>query len=329
MVVVIIGINYPWLDYGWDFGLPPPLWTAGLDPSLFRAARRTQVAEDFARLAASGFNVVRWFVLGDGLATPANWAPKHLQPLLDDFTALLRICECAGLRLLPSLLDFHWCLPPVEASPGWMKGGRAAVIRNPSLRRQFLDLVLKPLLAASQAHPDAIYAWEPMNEPEWVTQRSAWRFWERAFPNRRTVPRAAMHAFLRQAVAQINAAGFVSTIGWAHWRTIRDWATEDWGIALQQFHYYGQGGAPLPQAASVCRGPCLVGEFAAAPDPPWPGGLRHRDDRLHRIEQAGYAGALTWSLHARDSLSRTGPAVPRPLSPAEPPGAEKQKLDEM
>ncbi len=303
---MIKGINYPWMDYGWDFGVPPGGWTGGQEQQEFRASRRTRIAADLQRLAGEGFSVVRWFVLADGLGLPAEWEDESIRPLVSDFEALLEQCEQAGIRLLPSLLDFHWCLPAVTVGPGLLKGGRARVIRDPERRRSFLDQVLNPLLEVSRTRRASIFAWEVMNEPEWVTRERTWRFWEGLFPGRRTVPLPAMQAFLREAVQRINAAGFVSTIGWAHWRTIRDWKTEGWGIGLQQFHYYGQARRPLPPAGAVCSGPCLVGEFAAAPDPAWPAGARSLEERLRRIEDAGYTGALVWSLNARDPFSRGG-----------------------
>jgi hypothetical protein len=294
------------MDYGWDFGVPPSGWTGGQEQEQFRASRRARIAADLRRLAGEGFSVVRWFVLADGLGLPAEWEDEAIRPLVSDFEALLAQCEQAGVRLLPSLLDFHWCLPAVTVGPGMLKRGRARVIRDPERRRSFLDQVLNPLLDVSRPRRASIFAWEVMNEPEWVTRERTWRFWEGLFPGRRAVPLSAMQAFLREAVQSINAAGFVSTIGWAHWRTIRGWKTEGWGIGLQQFHYYGQARRPLPPAGAVCSGPCLVGEFAAAPAPAWPDGARNLEERLRRIEDAGYAGALVWSLNATDPFSRGG-----------------------
>lgn len=303
---MIKGINYPWMDYGWDFGVPPSGWTGGQEQEQFRASRRARIAADLRRLAGEGFSVVRWFVLADGRGLPAQWDPEAIRPLAADFEVLLQQCEQAGIRLLPSLIDFHWCLPPIAAGPAVRKGGRARLVRDSDRRHLLLDQLLDPLLEVSRLHREHIFAWEVMNEPEWVTLVTTWRFWERLFPGRRTVPLPAMQAFLREAVQRINGAGFVSTIGWAHWRTIRDWKTEGWGIGLQQFHYYGQARRPLPPAGAVCSGPCLVGEFASAPDPAWPDGARNLEERLRRIEDAGYTGALVWSLNATDPFSRAG-----------------------
>jgi hypothetical protein len=297
---VILGANYPWLNYGWDFGLPPAAWTGGRSAQEFRAAQWRTIAADLRHAADLGLSVVRWFILGDGAGAPA--APYHsgVQPLLEDFSAVLGLCAEARVQLLPSLIDYRWCLPPAGAAGGVIQGGRALAIQNPRQRDLFLDRIFEPLLDVSRRRQDAIYAWEAMNEPEWAARAPRWRFWDGR--------RSAIRAFLREAVRRINASGFVSTIGWAHWRTIRAWKTEDWGVGLQQIHYYAQGGAELPPARSVCDGPCLAGEFATSPDEPWPDGARTLEQRVRRLRDAGYAGALLWSLRARDSATRWTPA---------------------
>ena len=296
---MILGANYPWLNYGWDFGLPPPAWTGGRSAQEFRAEQRRTIAADLRHAADLGLSVVRWFLLGDGAGAPA--APGHsgVQPLLDDFSAVLDLCAESRVQLLPSLIDYRWCLPAAVVAPDVVQGGRASTLFDPRQRDLFLDGVLEPLLEVSRRRPAAIHAWEAMNEPEWAARAPRWKFWDHR--------RSAMQAFLRDAVRRINTSGFVSTIGWAHWRTIRAWKTEDWGLGLQQIHYYAQGGAALPPARGVCDGPCLVGEFATSPDQPWPDGARTLEQRVQRLRDAGYAGALLWSLRARDSATRWTP----------------------
>lgn len=315
--MALTGINYPWLNYGWDFGDPPPGWSGGQETEAFRAGQRETIRRDLREMAALGLNVVRWFVLADGLSygTGAS-APREdgrffvLPPgdpwtrrMVADFRQLLDLCAEAGVKLLPSLIDFHWCFAMSTVSEGVVKGGRAVVLQDDMQRRIFLDTVLEPLLEASRQRPEAIYAWEPMNEPEWCTGGSEWKFWQRPTSKNRTVSREDMRAFLKDGVERVNRAGFVSTIGFAHWDTIRDWDTEDWGIGLQQFHYYAQGGAELPAAAEVTSQPCLLGEFASLPAKAWPGEAQSLDARLRRAVELGYAGSLVWSMRATDDAT--------------------------
>ncbi len=312
----VTGINYPWINYGWDFGEPPAGWTGGLDRASFRATQQIELAKDLKVLRALGMDVVRWFVLADGLAYgTGDFAPqedgrflvlppgdKTIRDIVADFSAVLKLCSDAGVKLLPSLIDFHWCFPMKKVGEGLAKCGRAAALQDEIQRRIFLDTVLEPLLEASQAYPNSIYAWEPINEPEWCTSGSLWKFWERASDNK-TVSRSDMKAYIRESVARINVRGFLSTVGFAHWDTIGDWDAEDLGIGVQQFHYYAQGGAELPEAAAVTIQPCLVGEFASAPGMAWPCETQSLDQRLRKVRELGYAGSLLWSMRATDEAT--------------------------
>ncbi len=312
----VTGINYPWMNYGWDFGDPPEGWTGGLDREAFRAAQHQLLLQDLLDLRASGMEVVRWFVLADGLAygtgTSAPQADGHfyvlppgdaaINNIVADFSAVLALCAKADVKLLPSLIDFHWNFPMVKVSEGYVKCGRSTVLRDEIQRRIFLDSVLEPLLEASRAQPHAIYAWEPINEPEWCTGGAQWKFWE-PIDEKKTVPLDAMMAYISEAVQRINKSGFLSTVGFAHWKTIAEWGAEDLGISLQQFHYYAQGGAELPEANKVTSQPCLVGEFASAPAMCWPCETQTLDARLQKVKQLGYAGSLIWSMRAADEAT--------------------------
>ncbi len=312
----VTGINYPWLNYGWDFGEPPAGWTGGLNRKAFRAAQQAALAKDLRDLRALGMEVVRWFVLADGLTYgTGDFAPQGdgrflvLPPgdgaigsIVTDFSDVLRLCADAGVKLLPSLIDFHWCFPMKKVGEGLVKCGRAAVLQDEIQRRIFLDTVLDPLLEASLTYPNSIYAWEPINEPEWCTSGSPWKFWERESDNK-TVSRSDMKAYIRESVARINARGFLSTVGFAHWDTIGEWDAEDLDIGIQQFHYYAQGGAELPAAAAVTSRPCLVGEFASSPGMAWPCETQTLDQRLRKVRELGYAGSLLWSMRATDEAT--------------------------
>ena len=174
----VTGINYPWMNYGWDFGDPPEGWTGGLDREAFRAAQHQMLLQDLLDLRASGMEVVRWFVLADGLvygtgtsAPQADGGFLVLPPgdvaisnIVADFSAVLALCAKTDVKLLPSLIDFHWNFPKVKVGEGYVKCGRSKVLSDEIQRRIFLDSVLEPLLEASRAYPQAIYAWEPIND---------------------------------------------------------------------------------------------------------------------------------------------------------------------
>src|SRR5215213_130217 len=118
-----VGVNYPWCDYGWDFGPAPPGWRPHSTP------RWADTIDDHLRHFQSlGISVVRWFILGDGLTygtgdqapkqdrLGAEWRfnPPPLEPsTLEHFDRLLqrveRACAVRPIQLLPVLIDFYFC----------------------------------------------------------------------------------------------------------------------------------------------------------------------------------------------------------------------------
>jgi hypothetical protein len=57
----ILGVNYPWLNYGHDFGT-----TAWGHDGVSSSHSKKTVASDFAYLQNQGAHVVRWFLFTDG-----------------------------------------------------------------------------------------------------------------------------------------------------------------------------------------------------------------------------------------------------------------------
>jgi hypothetical protein len=52
---MLVGVNYPWLDYGWDFGLGPPPWRGTLTTPRWYAK-----SIGACHLYDLGLGVVRW-----------------------------------------------------------------------------------------------------------------------------------------------------------------------------------------------------------------------------------------------------------------------------
>jgi hypothetical protein len=318
-----VGVNYPWLDYGWDFGLGPPAWRGN------RTAPRwfDQVDEHLDRLRGLGISVVRWFILCDGLTygtdddaprpdSAADWRfepPALGQDFIDHFEELLRrfagTARAEPLQLLPVLVDFHFCEPgvrPVEevdpfrpletrADPGWVKQGRADAIRDPGKRSRFLTAVLDPLLRVSARHRDVIYAWELINEPDWITEG-----WHPHPSANLPIPERAMREFLEDGKQRIRGAGFKPTIGFASVDTLRRSGVT---AEINQFHYYPDGRTRLEVHAFDPRFPGIIGEFATSTADVWPdltGGLQSVAHRLRLAAERGYPLAIPWSFLAED-----------------------------
>lgn len=337
-----VGINYPWIDYGWDFGPPPSAWIPGDREEAWRASKRRRIEEDFRLFAELGLFAVRWFLLGDGLNYgTGEWAPRKEQgrwvfdplpeghpyyaQLREDFEFVLQACRAQGLQLFPSLLDFHWCLPGAAAAgaPGVIKGGRADCVRDPGKRRLFLDRVLDPLLGLTLQYRDSVYAWELINEPEWVLQtcrRSPGKDGDRA------VSKRAMRAFLKDGIHRIHASGggegarpLPSSVGFAHWRSLDLWDASDLGFTLPQFHYYAQRDRELPECGTLGSRPVIIGEFASAEGRIWPelkalNMSQSLTNRLRHIEGKGYSACFLWSVNATDRATRWDEDVRREIA---------------
>ena len=335
-----IGVNYPWFDYGWDFGLGPPAWRGD------RVVPRWYDAIDahLRRFHDLGIDVVRWFVLADGLtygtgsvapvpdADPTRgWRfepPPIGAEVLEHFDELLyrfasfNVGFRRPIRLLPVLIDFHFCDPGVECRPnadasvqpgsaadrGWVKQGRADAITDSVKRQWFLDGALEPLLDVSRRRPDVIHAWELVNEPEWVT--NGWH------PDRRRnhpVDAPSMRAFLEEGTGRIRRAGFKSTIGFARIETL---GVSDVTADIDQFHHYPAGRVALPDRTSRAAAPVIIGEFATTTRDVWPDLPRGSQGVLSRLRHAaalGYTMAIPWSFLGHDRCTEWSAEVERDL----------------
>lgn len=331
-----VGINYPWIDYGWDFGTPPLAWTGG-DVGAWRACKREQTRNDFRDFAEAGFVAVRWFLLCDGLSYGVGaeaprkeegmWRADPLAPghafhaqLIDDFAYALRVCDEAGIKLLPSFIDFHWCHQGTlaDANAGVIKGGRYELINDLDKRTAFLNAALDPLLDLSLQHAELIYAWELINEPEWVTETG--NLMKLRTEENKNVSLKTMRAFIADGLSRINnrlgidgRPAFRSTIGFAHWDAIEDWDSAGLGATLHQFHYYAPDRRHIPTHSFSPEYPCIIGEFATTFHRGWPD-LKSRDEahtimnRLRCLEEKGYPAAFLWAARAQDEATNWGVA---------------------
>ena len=157
-----LAVNYPWLDYGCDFGRSPWGYSGLASPHA-----RDVVAADFARIRSSGVSVVRWFLLCDGRSGVRyeNGIPAGPDDFLfTDVAAALDLASRSSLQICFSLFDFLWLQTPDAPRPTFP--GRAA-LQFAGGREALLQKILLPLFREFCAHP-ALFAWEIVNEPEWA-----------------------------------------------------------------------------------------------------------------------------------------------------------------
>jgi hypothetical protein len=283
-----VGANLPWLDYGQDFG--GNAWQPG--GGLARPERRERMRRALSDLAASGAEIVRWWLLGDGRAGLREdeggilGLDDHVFPDLD---AAVEGLHETGLRAIFVLVDFLWFDAPRVVS-GVRLGGRRDHVRDAARRARLVDRVFVPL-AERYAREPAIAGWDLMNEPEWATLAVG------TLDPRRSVSRREMRAFLgetasalRSRVTQPLSVGLAS----ARWLSLLD------GLPLDhhQVHWY-ETLDPLTTLVrpveTLARGrPLLLGEFPTRGSSVGPRSI------LDMAREAGYSGALAWSALADD-----------------------------
>jgi hypothetical protein len=287
----LLGVNYPWLNYGHDFGT-----TAWGHDGVSAEASKKQIDEDFARLKKHGARAVRWFVFGDGRASPEfspdGYVTGFDQHFYADLEAALAIAQKHDVYLILVLLDFHLADEAKQVN-GVQTGGRSEMITDAKKRQSFLDKALKPLLERCGEHPN-IFAWEVINEPEGAMDVPGGGWVQRP------IGTAEMQAFVRDVAKSVHTHSFhYVTLGSASRRWLNQW--KDVGLDFYQYHYYEkmEGEYPLDYPCADLRldKPCIIGEF------PTKGSQRTMTQYLDTIHQNGYAGALAWSLRAEDEVS--------------------------
>jgi hypothetical protein len=147
-----------WLFFS-DPLIGPPAQTGPFEQNLVQL--RDQFGVRHVRLFLM-CNAVNW-----GTTDPSTGkllAPPYLHPrFIVYFREVLRICQLTGVKLIPSLLDFG------IAEPALGNSRRNDIVSDPVMTKIFLDQVFEPLLDESFKVPNAIFAWEIMNEPKWLS----------------------------------------------------------------------------------------------------------------------------------------------------------------
>ena len=335
LVPYLHGCNYPWSSdgqtvfYGLDFG--GNIWGSHLGVS----TRREAVARDFARMAALGFTVARWFLFCDGRAGIVfddERLPSAVDPFFfTDVDAALEIARDAGVSVNFVLLDHRWMFAGVRhafADPATgamlearLPHGRAHVLLSEAGRARLLDRIFKPLVtryAPSGERGDlapAILGYELMNEPDFIVEE-----WERDLSPH--VPRPLPFEVVADVVARLSALvhtehrGAITTVGCARLHNLWAWDDPSLGLDLLQLHSYPDVRHPdrdadvfgTPAASLGVRHRVILGEF------PGNGPAQHPAhatppattlaDYLEFAVRCGYAGAWPWSFSGTDAYGR-------------------------
>jgi hypothetical protein len=286
----LLGANLPWLEYGQDFGASA--WRP--QGGVARGDRRERMRAALGRTAESRARLVRWWLLGDGragLVESASGRDTRIdERVCDDLDAALDALREAGLQAIFVLTDFLWFAPP-RLVQGVQTGGRRHLVRDDRLRAELMSGVFAPL-AQRYGRTPAIAAWDLCNEPEWATLAVG------TLDPHRSVSRAQMRTFLRDLVTTFRPhAAQPLTVGLASAR----WLPLVRGLDLDfhQVHWYDAvdpvSTLERPVASRDLSGtPLLLGEFPTRGSSLTPAAI------VRIASDAGYSGALAWSLLAED-----------------------------
>jgi hypothetical protein len=324
------GCNYPWstdgatVFYGLDFGAN--VWGSHLGVS----TRSDAVARDFARMAALGFTVARWFLFCDGragIAYDERGLPAGFDAhFLSDVDVALEIARDAGIAVGFVLLDHRWMFAGVRhtiADPATgvvlearLPHGRAHILLSERGRDRLFERVFGPLVrrygrSGKRAElGSAVLGYEFMNEPDFVVEE-----WERDLSPH--VPRPLPFEVLADVVARLSELvhaehpGAIATIGCARRHNLWAWDDASLGLDLLQLHSYPDVRRPerdadvygTPASALGVRHGVILGEFPGNPD-------QHPDgaappgttlgEYLEFAVNAGFAGAWPWSFSGTD-----------------------------
>jgi hypothetical protein len=257
-------------------------------------------------------SVARVFIFADGRAAPefANdgSVTEFDKFFYQDFDELVSIAARNGIMLMPVLLDFLWCDRAKEVSRVQL-GGHSDIIKNLSKRRTFLDRALKPLLQRYGTNP-TIFAWDIINEPEWVMEGVPEEIPEGLDPEFVTVQQ--MRDFVKACAEYVHRyTSHRATVGSARQMWLRYW--RGLGLDLYQFHWYDHFSSeePFPWRSYSELGldkPCIIGEVPTSTT------NYSAREYLDAALELGYSGLLFWSCRARDAFSNLRAATPDIIS---------------
>lgn len=276
-----LGINYPWYNYGHDFGVV----TNEAHDGVSNEASQAVVEADFADMAQHGVQVVRWFILPDGRASPDFDAEGRVTGFDDyfyeDLDAALAIAEAHNIKLIAVLFDFYW----FDSSKG------AQNVTNLEQRQLLFERALEPLVER-YGNDERILAWDIINEPEWAMTIPEGNGIE--YPISATI----MQEFVAEVAALIeDKATQPVTVGSASFATLDYWT--EIGLDFYQVHYYNDPERleDVPSGSELALDkPVMMGEFATL-------GKYAMTEQLDTFFRQGYLSALAWSYRANDDAT--------------------------
>ncbi len=282
-----VGVNYPWRNYGWDFGKSPK----GVSPLRDGwALHEEELTRNFMSLREIGVTHVRMYVFCDlrtGLIVSEKGEYAFDPFVLEDAEAVLRAAEKTKIKLIFVLFDFGI---GNTAGAEYASPGRPELIfsgkKHPFLIQAVLPF-LRALDALNDKHGKPVSYLELMNEPDNLALLVVPGYYE------------ALVSWFQDLAAIIhNETSFEVTIGSGTLGGLVRW-WKDVPVDTYQFHFYEnmRGEMPpvptdTPRKAIMLDGAIFCGEL----DP------YHMAENILRLKEQGYTGVLLWSYKAGDGF---------------------------
>ncbi len=285
-----IGVNFPWLPggYGWDIGSHDS-WGTKFNEKI--------TDETFAKMAGLKLSVVRWFLYCDGRANPKFDNNSGLFKYPDerfsaDFDKIMELARKHHIKIVWSFLDFHWFK---KDAPNFEKYSKIA--RDQDLQKDFIEKAIMPIVK-KYADDEAIFAWEVINEPEWITANVT----APGAPGQISV--SELQGLVKNATAAIHSVSKKPvTVGSANPKWMYLYVNT--GIDMFQAHYYDKGSKIAKKTFSADEfkrrykidKPVILGEFASK-------GSRYTIGQyINMAVDSGYDGAWVWGYHSEDEAT--------------------------
>jgi mannan endo-1,4-beta-mannosidase len=285
----LAGVNYPWKSYQ-DFGNGAWGHSGVSTPGV-----QEEIDTDFANMAATGTQVVKWRMFNDTRYSP-EFAPDGTvtgfdDEFMKDVDAAIDIAAKHHIYLVLSLVDSGMWTASCQRD-GVQMGGHADVMSDPAKRESLIQNAIVPVVR-HVARTGRVLGYEVIAEPEWgITELHT------EDDGRITVPLADVQSFVKEATAAIHRNGGARvTVESNRPTNMQYW--KGLGLDYYSFSWYDwmEPYDPLDVDASSygLDRPVVLGEFPIE-------NSQYYDYQttLNIALGRGYAGAFAWSYDSQD-----------------------------